>query len=174
MSSFSGSLSLQTTVRDRELRDLGEIDHFSFFGGYFQGPFNPVDMLSYSHGRIELYNFLVLSFPELSRHTYWKVNNGNHFLEWVWGEIDEQIVCCAAIFKDGKDAYKMGLFCVHPDYRRSGIGTMFYKYIMTSYKKVKWSTITDDARSFYRKQGAKELGPERGRDGKTYVMFSNY
>jgi GNAT superfamily N-acetyltransferase len=130
-------------------------------------------MITYSHGKIELYKFLTLSFPDLTRNTYWKVNTGKHFLEWVWGEIDDQIVCCAAIFTDGRDRYKMGLFCVHPHDRRSGIGTHFYKYIMFSYKKVKWSTITPEARNFYQRQNARELGSERGRDGKNYVMFSN-
>jgi len=126
---------------------------------------------------MELYDLLVKSFPDLSKQTYWKVNNGKHFVEWVWGEYDDsQIICCAAIFRDheSKDAYKMGLFCVHPDYRGQGIGTHFYQYIMKAYKKVKWSTITDEAQHFYRKQGAIELGSQKGTDSRIYLLFSNY
>ena len=129
-------------------------------------------MLAYYHGRRPLYDFLVQSFPDLSYSTYWRVNDGQRFLEWVWGEIDLEVVCCAAIFVRSPGRYKMGLFCVSPQFRRQKIGADFYQYIMKTYGSVEWTALTQESVLFYRKMGAKEHGIQKGYDGKDYFLFS--
>lgn len=68
----------------------------------------------------------------------------------------------------------MGLFCVSPDHRREKLGTTFYNYIMNTFKNVEWSAVTQEAAMFYRNMKAVEIGPQRGVDGKTYIIFKNH
>lgn len=101
-----------------------------------------------------LYTFLKKSFPRLTRYQYQKVNFGKKFLNWILlQDINGELLAVCAIFKRDK-YYKMGLFCVHPDKRRQGIGTMFYNYVIRVYHPLEWSS-TPDSTGFYLKMGAK-------------------
>jgi GNAT superfamily N-acetyltransferase len=116
------------------------------------------------------YTFLKLSFPDLSHNQYQKINNGRNFEGWIWLEDNRDIVACTAIFRKS-NGYKMGLFCTHPQKRRTGIGSAFYKNIVKLYHPLEWTAITAESIKFYISMGAKNLGDGLGVDGRRYTTF---
>jgi GNAT superfamily N-acetyltransferase len=121
----------------------------------------------------KFYSFLLLSFPDLSHRQYNKINNGKHFEGWIWREDSKgTVVACAAIFRRGL-GYKMGLFCIHPEKRRQGIGRLFYQYIISRYNPIEWTAITDESIKFYTSMGAINHGKIRENDGVYYTLFKS-
>ena len=111
-----------------------------------------------------------MSFPSITYKQYQRINNGKNFDRWVWGENDDgKIIACAAIFR----GYKIGVLCVHPDYRRQGIGTTFYSYLVSQYYPLEWTAITEESIKFYNKMGAVNKGLITKSDGKTYTIFNS-
>ena len=116
-------------------------------------------------------DFLRLSFADLSYRQYQKVNYGRHFEGWIWAEDEKgDIVACTAIFRRF-NGYKMGLFCIHPDKRRQGIGKAFYTHVTSEYSPLEWTAVTEESIAFYKQVGATCHGTMRGNDGAFYTLF---
>ncbi len=133
-----------------------------FFQGYPQKRFFP---------------FLKLSFPDFSFDQYQRINNGKRFVGWVWAEnTDGELVACTAIFKKkviNSKGYKMGLFCIHPQFRRCGIGKKFYQYVSSHFNPLEWGAITEESIFFYTSIGAINHGGMSYGEGKMYNFFTS-
>lgn len=106
------------------------------------------------------YQFLRLSFPKLTISKYWKINNGRHFECWVNG-VDSfgKIICGSAIFRsEEKNYFTIGLFCVHPDYRRQQIGRDFFQFLLKTFQHLNWSAESPESIKFYNSLGFQSIG----------------
>ncbi len=127
----------------------------------------------YTKIRVEnIFAFLKISFPELGYKQYQKINYDVNFVEWVVGETqDGERMCCTAILRKGP-GYKMRLFCVNKKYRRSGIGKLFFEYLVNKYKYLEWTATTKESILFYTSLGATDNGKYKWNDGTEFTRFS--
>lgn len=123
-----------------------------------------------------IYQLLDLSFPDFSERQFDRICNGRSFITWVIGMIDDNAVACAAIFRSKESTNtvtytRMGLFCVHPQWRERKIGTQMYHYLIEKYGPLEWTASTEEAIGFYTRIGAVNCGKIRNLDGTYYTHF---
>ncbi len=105
--------------------------------------------------RINLYHFLRLSFPHLTRRIYNNTVRSPSFQGWVIGCTEQNLHACSCAIFRRENKVKMGLFCVHPQFRDRGYGKALYQYLCKAYTSFQWTTNTKSATAFWLKMKAK-------------------
>lgn len=122
--------------------------------------------------RINVYHFLRLSFPHLTRRIYNNTVRSPSFQGWVIGYTEQNLQACTCAIFRRETKIKMGLFCVHPQFRQLGYGKALYQYLCKVYSQFQWTTNTKSAAAFWLKMKAKIIRTYSS-DGVTHHVFVN-